>query len=157
MWNAAAGRASDFAEGAARDAMLSRVHLQTAPPAQMPRLAKMSDRWEARLRELQEFREERGHCDVPRKHPGGLGHWVEHQRRGGKEGNPHRNAEQTQKLEELGFRWDAERCSWVERFQQLQEFKEEHGHCNVPQKHPGGLGQWVMNQRRGGKVLECES
>ena len=39
-----------------------------------------SDRWEAWLRQLKEFKEEHGHCDVPEKHPGGLGDWVRNQR-----------------------------------------------------------------------------
>ena len=108
--------------------------------------------WEARFQELKEFQEEHGHCDVPAKHPGGLGHWVGHQRRGGKEGSQRHNAERTQKLEELGFRWEiVKNFSWEERLQQLKEFQKEHGHCNVPEKHPGGLGSWVRHQRRGGK------
>merc|ERR1719253_1418145 len=112
------------------------------------------DRWEVRFRELKEFKEEYGHCNVPREYPGGLGHWVGHQRRGGKEGSQCRNAERTQKLEELGFKWvvaEMRSDRWELRFRELKEFKEEHGHCNVPEKHPGGLGHWVMNQRHGGK------
>ena len=112
----------------------------------------MSDRWEARLRELKEFKEEHGHCNVPRNHPGGLGNWVMNQRCGGKEGSQCRNAERTKKLEELGFQWRmAGSDRWELRFRELKEFKEEHGHCDVPQKHPGGLGIWANNQRRGGK------
>jgi len=107
-----------------------------------------SDQWEAQFRKLKEFKEEHGHCDVPRTHPGGLGFWVEYQRRGGKERSRRRDAEQAQKLEVLGFRWDSvKRLPWQTRFRQLKEFKEEHGHCDVPLKHPGGLGSWVHNQR----------
>jgi len=38
---------------------------------------------------------------------------------------------------------------WETRFAELQEFKEENGHCNVPQKFAPNqpLGTWVMNQR----------
>ena len=32
---------------------------------------------------------------------------------------------------------------WEVRFRQLKEFKEEHGHCVVPQKQPRGLGIWA--------------
>ena len=58
--------------------------------------------WESRLRELNEFKEKQGHCDVPEKHPGGLGHWVKYQR--SRRGCRHRDASQTQKLEELGLK-----------------------------------------------------
>ena len=110
--------------------------------------------WEERFRQLQEFQEEHGHCNVPQKHPGGLGVWAANQRCKGKEWSQRRNAKQVQQLDDLGFRWDtAKKLSWEERFRQLKEFKEEHGHCNVPQKHPGGLGIWVANQRRGGKQV----
>jgi hypothetical protein len=36
---------------------------------------------------------------------------------------------------------------WNERFSDLQEFKAANGHCNVPQKSPGGLGAWVLKCR----------
>ena len=39
---------------------------------------------------------------MPEKHPGGLGHWVKYQR--SRRGCRHRDASQTQKLEELGLK-----------------------------------------------------
>ena len=114
--------------------------------------------WEERFQQLKEFKEEHGHCKVPRRYPGGLGVWTTNQRRGGKEGTQRRNAEQTRKLEELGFRWEtATKRSWDERFQQLKEFKEEHGHCNVPRKHPGGLYRWVAFQRSKSRSQRCDA
>ena len=109
-----------------------------------------SDRWEARFQDLKEFQAEHGHCDVPSKHPERLGHWVNHQRSMKKIGRL--AAGRAKKLEELGFRWGTPKTapSWGVRFQQLKEFKEEHGHCNVPKRHPGGLGHWVQYQRRAG-------
>ena len=41
----------------------------------------------------------------------------------------------------------AERLPWEERYQQLLAFKEQHGHTVVPQHYPGGLGNWVHQQR----------
>ena len=104
----------------------------------------LSDRWEARFQQLKEFKKEHGHCDVPKKHPGGLGSWAALQRCEAR--SQHRDAEQAQKLEELGFQW-SKQYPWEARFEQLKEFKEEHGHCNVPQRQPGGLGFWVKYQR----------
>ena len=39
---------------------------------------------------------------------------------------------------------------WEQKFKELEEYKEEHGDCNVPQRYPDNppLGRWVNNQRR---------
>jgi len=105
------------------------------------------DRWEARFWALKEFKEEHGHCNVPSNHPGGLGGWVADQRF--KKRSQLLDAGRIQKLGELGFQWSLAKTPlpWEVRFQQLKEFKEEHGHCDVPQNFPGGLGGWVANQR----------
>ena len=111
-----------------------------------PSLAKLEAKWDARLQQLKKFKEQHGHCNVPSKHPGGLGHWASNQR--SKKKSRRLDAGRTQKLEELGFQWEMLKIQpWEVRFQQLKEFKAEHGHCNIPKKHPGGLGQWVNYQR----------
>jgi len=115
----------------------------------------MSDPWEAQFRELEEFNEEHGHCNVPRKHPGGLGVWSKNQR--SKKRSQCLDAGRVQKLEELGFQWETTKMMpdrWEARPRELNEFQEEHGHCNVPQRHPGGLGKWVSKQRYRGEE-EC--
>lgn len=38
------------------------------------------------------------------------------------------------------------RASWEERYEELKEYKAEHGHCVVP-KNDGHLGSWVRAQR----------
>ena len=129
--------------------------------------------WEERFQRLKEFKEEHGHCNVPREPPGGLGDWVKYQR--SKRGSQYRSACQSQKLEELWLKLQEDfkddglsivvgtRTTQTSarfgkmsdnseaRFQQLKEFKEEHSYCIVPQKHPGGLGHWVKDQRHDGK------
>ncbi|CAB9518103.1 helicase [Seminavis robusta] len=64
--------------------------------------------------------------------------------------------EQIDKLKSWGFNFERKlkfsvlprptKC-WEERFQDLLEFKEKEGHCNVPQTYPE-LGTWVHSQRR---------
>ena len=121
-------------------------------------VVKMSDWTVGRLRELKEFKKRHGHCNVPFKYPGGLGNWVMRQRYLGKEKCQRLDADLVEKLEKLNFRWDTvKKFSWEERFQQLKEFREEHGHCNVPKTHAGGLGHWVNDQRRGKERLQCRS
>merc|ERR1712238_600814 len=67
------------------------------------------------------------------------------------------DAGRIQKLEELGFQWNMMPDRWEARLRELREFKEEHGHCNVPSKHPGGLGDWVMYQlsKKEGRCLDA--
>ena len=109
-----------------------------------------SDQWETRLRELKEFKKKHGHCVIAPKHPGGLGRWVECllSEKETQHRNEHRDAGRIKKLEELGFQWGLMEtsCSWEMRFRELKDFKEEHGHCNVPQNYSGGLGIWVNRQ-----------
>ena len=45
---------------------------------------------------------------------------------------------------------------WEARFQELMEFKEEHGHCNVPSKHKGGLGMWARRNRWEARLRELK-
>ena len=37
---------------------------------------------------------------------------------------------------------------WLEQYHNLIQFKNEYGHCNVPQNHPTALGKWVHIQRQ---------
>ncbi len=46
-----------------------------------------------------------------------------------------------------------ERKSWDQRFEDLLEYKEEHGHTRVPQSYPG-LGNWVHSQRVGYHLMK---
>jgi hypothetical protein len=41
----------------------------------------------------------------------------------------------------------ARRYTWDDRFEELRHYKEQHGHCNVPQIYERGLGTWVSQQR----------
>ena len=52
-------------------------------------------------------------------------------------------------LDAVGFDWGTSQTDWSVRFQQLCEFKEQFGHCLVPQQHAANpkLGKWVSIQR----------
>lgn len=39
------------------------------------------------------------------------------------------------------------RLSWNERFEELKRYRENNGHCDVPQVYDTGLGTWVSAQR----------
>ena len=117
--------------------------------------------WNTRFNQLVLFKEEHGHCRVPRKHPQ-LGNWVMNQRIAvfNKKKEGELSSDQIKVLNGIGFEWVVSRVvskvvSWDERFEELKQYKEKHGNCKVPQKYPE-LGKWVSNQRqlyKKGKLL----
>ncbi|WP_298705576.1 DEAD/DEAH box helicase [uncultured Variovorax sp.] len=109
-------------------------------------------RSEQRLVELIAFKQEHGHCNVPGNYPGGLGEWASQQRvKAKKPGYPE---DRRARLDAIGFVWSfraTPRSIWEAWCGKLDEFRQEHGHCSVRIHHPGGLGQWVSEQRRRAK------
>ena len=77
--------------------------------------AVVSEAWETRLQELQEFHETHGHCRIPLKYPQNpsLGNWVMTMRKefkkreNGKQSSM--TAERIAKLNNLGFVWSVHR------------------------------------------------
>ena len=124
----------------------------TPAQSKRPLTQQQSEQWAKRFQELKDYKEENGDCNVPQG--AGLGNWVSEQRRtyrawANKESSPMTD-ERIQKLESIGFQWNPQQSQqseqWAKRFQELKDYKEENGDCNVP---PGaGLGNWVSEQRR---------
>ncbi len=108
--------------------------------------------WRQRYEQLLKFREEYGHCNVSTTDVkyAKLSRWVQHQRAEKKKrdkGQPSRlSIERERLLEDIGFIWSYKEYRWQEKLDQLREYKNKHGHCNVPTKE-GELGSWVMTQR----------
>ena len=109
-------------------------------------------KWSSMLKKLKDYKQENGHCNVPRsKGKLGkwveLGQWVENQRfRAGK-----LSKERIDALNEIGFVWVPLEDAWRLRFEELEAYKKENGHCNVPQRSEGKLGklgEWVKTQRK---------
>jgi hypothetical protein len=106
------------------------------------------DEWYGRLKA---YKQREGHCLVPvtyRDPASGyrLGPWVSDQR----EGKDTMLPERRQRLEALGFVWDAFADQWEEGFRSLEIFHQRKGHCRVPTSHREQglwLGQWVSTQR----------
>lgn len=117
------------------------------------------------IRELKQFREVHGNTRVPHVYDAnpGLGvfvHRVKIYRREMQEGKRKSTNEwltptRIQALDEIQFEWKVGRwknaLSWDERYAQLVEHKNRHGHCNVSkdydEQHAPGLKAWVANQR----------
>jgi hypothetical protein len=119
--------------------------------------------WDRRFRELVEFKERFGHCNVPAhsERQRVLGHWVFNQRVLKRAGRLDR--ERRLKLEREGFMWDVPKAKrgvarggtvvegeewqprykdqeWYERYWDLLEHRMMHGHCTVVKKE-GVLGR----------------
>ena len=129
-------------------------------------MTKHDQKWWARFGELEEYKHERGDCNVPRKFNASpqLGEWVNNQRR--RYQQMKLSSERIGALERIGFEWTrpkgwpADDAQWWKRFAELEEYKQEHGDCNVPYKYKANpqLGNWVFTQRQSYKknVLSSE-
>lgn len=105
--------------------------------------------WEGKFQALQQYKQSHGNCLVPRdwRDNPSLAEWVSRQRAAHNRGLL--DAQRVRRLEELGFDWDPITNKWDEMFQQLVEYKREHGDTNVPQRSGkyAKLAHWVRNQR----------
>lgn len=131
-----------------------------------PRIKQLEDmgfNWglfENSIAKLQKFKEEHGHCNVPYhyKHDPSLGHWVSQMRIAynkiqlGKKVRTNLAQTKIEQLEKMGFQWKFVNPSLDQNIIKLQQFKEKHGHCNVPGN--SSLGQWVRDMRSAYKQIK---
>ena len=101
--------------------------------------------WETRFKQLEKRKNEIGDCTIPRDQQK-LCRWADRQRALYKKDKV--SKERVERLKSIGFQWSvrAEPVTWETRFQQLADWKEESGDCNVPRRQ-GPLGKWVCDQR----------
>lgn len=112
------------------------------------------DRWEDSFRELERFKEEHGHTDVPFDHP--LAKFVARLRK-----NP-LDEEKRKRLDEIGFEWDGRvsrsRNAWRAGVEHSREFYEENGNLKVPGNYKCSdgykLGNFVKRAKRDGRLEE---
>ena len=104
---------------------------------------------------LKEYKKEYGNINVPysyEKDGKKLGIWLSNQKQiynGKTKGNL--NETRIQLLEELGMSWDKTHRIWHDYYEQLKEYKEEHGNIDVPtyyQVNQINLGVWLHHQRQ---------
>jgi hypothetical protein len=123
--------------------------------------AKLEEQWLEKYNQLKNYKTKFGDCNVPQhyEHNRQLGTWVVNQR----QRKEKLSKERILLLEELCFEWEIRTKSneelWLERYNELIKFKEQHNHCNVPRnyKHNKPLSIWVDSQRRDyrrGKLLK---
>ena len=89
--------------------------------------------WEVMFLQMKEYKAVQGDCMVPANYIPNpiLARWVAEQRDLYMKGRLAQ--ERADRLAELEFVFDIETYNWDVKFQQLMEFKEQHGHGNVPE------------------------
>lgn len=120
-------------------------------------------KWMEMYFELREFVQTHGHCHVPSQCSRHCSHkrlarWVTQQRQKYKQATDESydsgfqplSQQQIQVLNQLNFTWNPRDDAWRERYRELEAFKRQHGHCNVPQRYQenAALGKWCHHQRR---------
>lgn len=114
---------------------------------------KGQETWMKWYRELESYAGDHGNSHVPRTHANtklASWVWIQRARRDKNYGStPPLTSEQVELLDKLGFRWNVRDEKWIERFDELKQFKEQHGHCNfeLVADAKGGLLAWVKGQR----------
>jgi hypothetical protein len=105
-----------------------------------------SDRVEQRINELRAWKEQHGHLHVPTR-SGPLGKWVCATRI--KYHNGKLDPTIVAQLEEIGLEWS----EWDSRYEELKEYKAQHGDCVVPRREEfKRLNRWVTTQRQNYKI-----
>ena len=143
------------------------------------REAAFDELWEQKLDLLKAYKEEHGDCRVPFNYKADpvLAEWVHRQRsnyvemkkreaKGEKIGSKKKSKSKRDSdaimkkrmaiLEEMGFAFRVKQRTWAERLEQLKQYKEKYGDCNVPitwAENPA-LGRWVHTQRHQGKLRQ---
>jgi DUF2075 family protein len=110
--------------------------------------ASLSQReWDEQLDRIIQFKEQYGHCDVPRSFTKwGLGRWLCGQRAEARKGQL--DIRRVDRLLSVGVTWGNNFDQrWEERFLLLKAFKNKHGHCHVLLSESNELKDWVHNQQ----------
>jgi hypothetical protein len=101
--------------------------------------------------ELRRYRDQHGDCNVlsDSEETPELAAWVSNQREFQKAGRL--RADRKDRLDELGFVWDAREAAWESMFAELKRYKEKYGHCNetlYKERLQPKLAAWVNKQRK---------
>lgn len=123
-------------------------------------------RFNERVMELIVFREENKHCNVQMNTNPTLHSWIQRQRKQYQRYLDGEKCSLTREridcLNRLGLDLGGKhvegiqnsiKTPWIEKFYQLQEYAQQHGHCIVPQTHPH-LGTFVRAQRNSYRLMK---
>ena len=117
----------------------------------------IEDPWEEKFKELERYKEENGHVDVPGDY-GALGYWVSQLRVRQPKG------ERRERLDNLGFEWDGRvvrsRNAWREGVKHCKDYFTAHGNLKIPRgficEDGYKLGNFIITSKRNGRLDELE-
>mmetsp|Transcript_11264 Transcript_11264/g.23018 ORF Transcript_11264/g.23018 Transcript_11264/m.23018 type:complete len:394 (+) Transcript_11264:95-1276(+) len=154
-------RKEELAKAVAKQIMAKRVLDAVAPWRSTPWWTSKDDAWARKYAELVEYKTTNGTTNLSSE-DGDLGKWCKNQRKYYNQPadrpahvTPAVAEGRLKLLDEIGFDLSYKEQSkifqgaWDAKFAELVQYKNEHGHCNVPNT-PGEhrqLGRWVMKQR----------
>ena len=124
----------------------------TASSTTTPRFREyQAGQWSQMFEELVAYREANGDCLVPYSFDENraLARWVKRQRYQYKlmmEGQPSTmTMDRAQALSNIGFCWDSQTSNWMDRLNELKQFKARYGTCHVPSQYAESpqLSTWV--------------
>lgn len=103
--------------------------------------------WDERLGELLAFKERTGHSNVPQNWNENpiLARWVNTQRNLKQQGDL--PAERVDRLEAIGFVWNARDADWWARYAVAREYWTNTGDCHVPEEVDRETCRWLRKQR----------
>jgi hypothetical protein len=106
--------------------------------------------WPERHDELVQYVNKHGNALVPQRYENKLelGNWVKKQRELYKAGKL--SVDKIQKLVFIGFVWDPFEAQWLDQYEELVQYVNQHGNALVPKKckNNPSLGVWVDTQRQ---------
>lgn len=132
----------------------------TCRPATVSLFATRRRSWDESYELLLSYKEKHGHTSVPQSEKP-LGTWVNSQRiehakylrrlelddkSTAEVPKTSMNPRRKKLLDDVGFVWDAVGHTWQTRYEELCQFRHQHGHCVVP-RSSGRLGAWVEKMR----------
>ncbi len=142
-------------DGNLTDAETAALHALGIDPADRRRRDPGHDtQWAENISAARAFHAEHGHLDIPETYrtPDGrrLGTWLRHCR-----GHHHAGTlrpDRIAQLEALDIDWRPLHTQWLRAIDALREFRAQHGHIDVPQRHVTSdglrLGTWLNSNRR---------
>mmetsp|Transcript_8792 Transcript_8792/g.25302 ORF Transcript_8792/g.25302 Transcript_8792/m.25302 type:complete len:242 (-) Transcript_8792:223-948(-) len=118
--------------------------------------------WQKKLNDLKEYFRIHGHCHISSScaEHRELGQWIKRQRHQYKLKQAGQRStltdERKMAMDSIGFDWTPRPSLWEDRLAELLQFREEHGHCNVPARYARNttLAVWVKCQRRQYKTFQ---
>ena len=115
--------------------------------------------WDSMVAQLETFRGEHGHCNVPNAWPRNreLAAWLHGVRCNKRAGRL--DAGRVRQLDAMGVVWDPQQTRWEKMFAALVEYRRCHGDCNVPCGWPTdpSLAKWVKGMRAAQKRGDLDS